>query len=283
MLETMLEALFAGLGLIFQWHVLAYFALGCVIGHRRRVRGGRTADTRRGLVLGVRDALQHWWLVIRCSVIGAYIGMLPGLGASIVGWVTYGHAMQGARDPSQFGQGGVRGVLAPEAANNALRGGALIPGHMVVPGVLLFVYIGAWLGGASVGDWVRCTFFGFLGFFMKRGGGGRGAKPGHFAAFLRDSLAALRLGRILIPGMAATGATVPAADIHSRRGAGLRRGGPGPLAPAGGEEGGGCVERYMEEGRRGCLARPLVAVGVSRSPTVRNSRLGACAVETRMR
>ncbi len=32
MLETMLEALFAGLGLIFQWHVLAYFALGCVIG-----------------------------------------------------------------------------------------------------------------------------------------------------------------------------------------------------------------------------------------------------------
>jgi len=32
MLETMLEALFAGLGLIFQWHVLAYFALGCAIG-----------------------------------------------------------------------------------------------------------------------------------------------------------------------------------------------------------------------------------------------------------
>ena len=203
-------------------------------------RSGRTADTRRGLVLGVRDALQHWWLVVRCSVIGAYIGMLPGLGASIVGWVTYGHAMQSARDPSQFGQGDVRGVLAPEAANNALRGGALIPtvtmgipgsvgtavlmgalimlglrpgpgmleaelpmtfsfvwmiafasviatvvllwtveyvarvallpGHMIVPGVLLFVYMGAWLGGASVGDWVSCTFFGFVGFFMKRGG-----------------------------------------------------------------------------------------------------------------
>jgi len=203
-------------------------------------RSGQEADTRRGLLTGVRDALHHWWLVIRCSVIGAYIGMLPGLGASIVGWVTYGHAMQSAKDQSQFGQGDLRGVLAPEAANNALRGGALIPtvtmgipgsvgtavlmgalimlglrpgpgmleaelpmtfsfvwmiaiasviatvvllwtveyvakvallpGHMVVPGVLLFVYMGAWLGGASVGDWVSCTFFGVLGFFMKRGG-----------------------------------------------------------------------------------------------------------------
>ena len=47
---------------------------------------------------------------------------------------------------------------------------ALLPGHMVVPGVLLFVYMGAWLGGSSVGDWVSCTFFGVLGFFMKRGG-----------------------------------------------------------------------------------------------------------------
>ena len=80
-----------------------------------------------GLVDGVQDTLKHWALVIRCSLIGTYIGMLPGLGASIVGWVTYGHAMQGAKDSRKFGQGDIRGVIAPEAANNALRGGALIP------------------------------------------------------------------------------------------------------------------------------------------------------------
>ena len=57
-------------------------------------RTGQPVDTRNGLLAGVRDALKNWWLVVRCSVIGAYIGMLPGLGASIVGWVTYGHAMQ---------------------------------------------------------------------------------------------------------------------------------------------------------------------------------------------
>jgi len=203
-------------------------------------RTGKSADTRKGLLEGVRDAFKHWWLVVRCSVVGAYIGMLPGLGASIVGWVTYAHAKQSVKDNSQFGQGDVRGLLAPEAANNALRGGALIPtltlgipgsvgtailmgalimhglrpgpsmlsselpmtfsfvwmiaiasvvatlillktvnqvakvallpGHLVVPGVLLFVFMGAWLGGASIGAWVSCAVFGVIGFVMKRGG-----------------------------------------------------------------------------------------------------------------
>jgi len=203
-------------------------------------RTGKAGDKGKGLLDGVRDALKHWWLVIRCSVIGAYIGMLPGLGASIVGWVTYGHARQSVKDSSQFGQGDVRGLLAPEAANNALRGGALIPtltlgipgsvgtallmgalimhglrpgpsmlstelpmtfsfvwmiaiasvvatlillktvnqvakvallpGQLVVPGVLLFVFMGAWLGAPSIGAWVSCALFGVIGFLMKRGG-----------------------------------------------------------------------------------------------------------------
>lgn len=47
---------------------------------------------------------------------------------------------------------------------------ARLPGHLVVPGILLFVYMGAWLGGASLGDWISCTAFGALGFAMKRGG-----------------------------------------------------------------------------------------------------------------
>ena len=80
-----------------------------------------------GMVEGIKDAFRHWWLAIRCAVIGTYIGMLPGIGASIVDWVAYGHAVQSAKDKSKFGQGDIRGVIAPEAANNATRGGALIP------------------------------------------------------------------------------------------------------------------------------------------------------------
>lgn len=193
-----------------------------------------------GMMEGVKDAFRHWWLALRCAAIGTYVGMLPGLGAAIVDWIAYGHAVQSAKDKSQFGKGDIRGVIAPEAANNATRGGSLVPtvafgipgslgtaillgalliqglkpgpemlttqlhitfsmvwaivianiavaillmflskqvakvaflpGHLLVPGVILFVFMGAWLGGASLGDWVSCVIFGIIGFIMKRGG-----------------------------------------------------------------------------------------------------------------
>jgi TctA family transporter len=53
--------------------------------------------------------------------------MLPGIGASVVDWLAYGHAVQSARDRSGFGKGDIRGVIAPESANNAVLGGSLIP------------------------------------------------------------------------------------------------------------------------------------------------------------
>jgi hypothetical protein len=80
-----------------------------------------------GLMDGVRDAFRNWWLVIPCCFIGTYVGMLPGLGAAIVDWLAYGHAAQSAKDKSMFGKGDIRGVSAPETANNATKGGALIP------------------------------------------------------------------------------------------------------------------------------------------------------------
>lgn len=84
-------------------------------------------DPRRGLVRGIRDAIRYRWLVLRCSLLGTYIGMLPGLGAAIVDWIAYGHALQSAKDKSRFGRGDIRGVIAPETANNSHKAGALIP------------------------------------------------------------------------------------------------------------------------------------------------------------
>ncbi|MGH8706814.1 MAG: tripartite tricarboxylate transporter permease, partial [Burkholderiales bacterium] len=66
-------------------------------------------------------------IVLRCSGIGCLIGAMPGLGGSAADWMAYGHAVQIAKDKSQFGRGDVRGVLAPESANNAVAGGALVP------------------------------------------------------------------------------------------------------------------------------------------------------------
>ena len=64
---------------------------------------------------------------LRCSGIGCLIGAMPGLGGSVADWMAYGHTVQPAKDKSQFGRGDVRGVLAPESANNAVSGGALVP------------------------------------------------------------------------------------------------------------------------------------------------------------
>ena len=77
---------------------------------------------------GFRDVLRNWFLVFRCSSIGVIVGALPGLGGTVVDWIAYSHMRQTVRrDPENLGKGDIRGVIAPESANNAKEGGALIP------------------------------------------------------------------------------------------------------------------------------------------------------------
>ncbi|MEX2451305.1 MAG: tripartite tricarboxylate transporter permease [Rhodospirillales bacterium] len=80
-----------------------------------------------GWLDGFKDAIRHKWIILRCSGIGCLVGALPGLGGSVVDWIAYGHIVQTSSDKSQFGKGDIRGVIAPESANNAKEGGALIP------------------------------------------------------------------------------------------------------------------------------------------------------------
>jgi TctA family transporter len=81
----------------------------------------------RQLFSGVLEVPRHWWLVIRTSLIGAVIGMIPGLGGSAAAWFCYGHAVQTSKHPERFGKGAVEGVIAPETASNAKEGGSLLP------------------------------------------------------------------------------------------------------------------------------------------------------------
>lgn len=80
-----------------------------------------------GVLEGIKDTFRHWGVTFRCSLIGTFIGIIPGLGGSVAQWVAYGHAVQSSRDKSQFGKGDVRGVLGPGAANNSKEGGDIIP------------------------------------------------------------------------------------------------------------------------------------------------------------
>jgi putative tricarboxylic transport membrane protein len=81
----------------------------------------------KGWVQGLKDTWREKWLALRCSGLGAVIGAIPGLGGSVVDWIAYGHVVQTAKDRSQFGKGDIRGVIAPESANNAKEGGGLVP------------------------------------------------------------------------------------------------------------------------------------------------------------
>ncbi len=119
-----------------------------------------------GWLQGFRDTLHHWFIVLRCSGVGALVGAIPGLGGSVVDWIAYGHVVQTSRDKSKYGTGDIRGVLAPEAANNACQGGALMPTVMFgVPGsgsmaILLagLVLLGIEPGPSMVGPNLSLTY-----------------------------------------------------------------------------------------------------------------------------
>jgi len=95
---------------------------------RRSIAGGSRIDSRSGQWQGVKDTLAHWWLVIRVSWLGAALGAVPGIGAAVIDWIAYGHALRTEKGAANtFGKGDIRGVLASEGSNNAKEGGSLVP------------------------------------------------------------------------------------------------------------------------------------------------------------
>ncbi|MCW5717969.1 MAG: tripartite tricarboxylate transporter permease [Bauldia sp.] len=89
--------------------------------------GMREGSKGDSLLRGIRVAFRNWFLVLRSSWIGVMLGAIPGIGTSVIDWVAYGMAVRTAKPPSSFGAGDVRGVIAPEASNNARDGGAFVP------------------------------------------------------------------------------------------------------------------------------------------------------------
>jgi TctA family transporter len=102
----------------------------------------------KGQWQGVKDCFENWWLIMRCSWIGGGIGSIPGISASVVDWLAYGHALKTEKGAHlTFGKGDVRGVIASESSNNAKEGGALVPTLAFgVPGsATMAILLGAFL------------------------------------------------------------------------------------------------------------------------------------------
>ncbi|ADO82108.1 tripartite tricarboxylate transporter permease [Ilyobacter polytropus] len=75
----------------------------------------------------LKDLLVYKVTIIKSAIIGTAVGILPGTGGSIASIVSYGEAARSRKDKARFGNGAEEGVLAPETANNAAGGGAMIP------------------------------------------------------------------------------------------------------------------------------------------------------------
>ncbi|MCG8548550.1 MAG: tripartite tricarboxylate transporter permease [Alphaproteobacteria bacterium] len=83
---------------------------------------------RKGALRSVVSALSRMKIqLLWSSALGTAVGIIPGAGASISAFVAYGEAKRISKNPEAFGKGSYEGVAAPEAANNAVVGGALVP------------------------------------------------------------------------------------------------------------------------------------------------------------
>ena len=100
-----------------------------------------------GVMEGVKDTFRHWWLVIRCSAIGTFTAIIPGMGGATTQWLAYAHAVQSSPQKERFGKGAVEGVLGPGAANNSTLGGSLITtiAFGVPASVVMAILLGAFI------------------------------------------------------------------------------------------------------------------------------------------
>jgi putative tricarboxylic transport membrane protein len=109
---------------------IGVFALGEVMSNMEPEKPVEMIPVPKGL----RNLLPTWDDMKRCrfafvngSVVGFLIGILPGAGSTIASFMSYGIEKGFSKHPEEFGKGAIEGVAAPEGANNAETGGALVP------------------------------------------------------------------------------------------------------------------------------------------------------------
>ncbi len=85
----------------------------------------RINQSEEGLSLRDLKSLIGVWF--RSSLIGAFLGALPGIGSAVSPFIAYGYAKKSSKDPDKYGEGSLEGITAAEAANNGVTGANMIP------------------------------------------------------------------------------------------------------------------------------------------------------------
>ncbi|MBE0532353.1 MAG: tripartite tricarboxylate transporter permease [Rhodospirillales bacterium] len=115
-------------GVPFLTALIGLFALSEAFGMAERKITKRKVDERVGhIFLSLRQWRDLLPTMMSGSIIGTILGIVPGVGGNIACWLAYDRARKRSKHPESFGTGEPKGIAAPEAANNATVGGAMIP------------------------------------------------------------------------------------------------------------------------------------------------------------
>ncbi|RPI44494.1 MAG: tripartite tricarboxylate transporter permease [Hyphomicrobiaceae bacterium] len=100
-----------------------------------------------GLWPSLADWAESKWAILRGTLLGFFLGILPGGGAVIASFASYAIERKVSKHPERFGKGAIEGVAGPEAANNAAAGGAFIPLMTlgIPPNVVMALLLGAFI------------------------------------------------------------------------------------------------------------------------------------------
>jgi putative tricarboxylic transport membrane protein len=111
-------------------------------------------EDKSRIVDGFFAVIRNWWLVLKSSLIGFFVGLIPGIGGTVTAFLAYGQAARSSKNKAQFGKGAVEGVIAPETANDADKGGGMLPtlAFGIPAGVMMAVLLsGLLLHGVPAG------------------------------------------------------------------------------------------------------------------------------------
>jgi len=115
-------------GVSFLTALIGLFAIPQIIDNLINKDRVKFAQTKlRSVFPKLKDLIAIRVPVFIGSITGAFLGILPGAGGPIAAFISYDYSRKASKEPEQFGKGSIEGVAAPESANNAVTGGALIP------------------------------------------------------------------------------------------------------------------------------------------------------------
>jgi putative tricarboxylic transport membrane protein len=115
-------------GIEFLIVTIGLFAVSEVLLNTNELRGGEVRSViKHRIFISLREIRESLGAIGRGTVIGFFVGVMPGAGAGIASFLSYSVETQVSKNPERFGKGEIRGVAAPESANNAASAGAMVP------------------------------------------------------------------------------------------------------------------------------------------------------------